>query len=121
MIPSSTQFYGSTTKNLFYVPFARVFPDPVWPLLQMKVFNFLLLFIFSTVSHLFNFFVGEFQQLQNKEDDSERFQLYLNKTFNKTASLIAYRFVHFFLSSPIFHSVSQSVSSKCRPASKKVP
>jgi len=33
---------------------------------------------------------GEFQQLQNKDDASERFQLYLAKTFNKTASLIAY-------------------------------
>ena len=33
---------------------------------------------------------GEFQQLQNKSEDTERFQLYLNKTFNKTASLIAY-------------------------------
>ncbi|CAB4067223.1 PDSS1 [Lepeophtheirus salmonis] len=33
---------------------------------------------------------GEFQQLQNKNSESERFQLYLNKTFNKTASLIAY-------------------------------
>lgn len=33
---------------------------------------------------------GEFQQLQNKSDDAERFQLYLNKTFNKTASLMAY-------------------------------
>ncbi len=33
---------------------------------------------------------GEFQQLQNKDDESERFQLYLRKTFNKTASLIAY-------------------------------
>ena len=33
---------------------------------------------------------GEFQQLQNKSDSSERFQLYLEKTFNKTASLIAY-------------------------------
>merc|ERR1712241_1539017 len=33
---------------------------------------------------------GEFQQLQNKSDSSERFQLYLAKTFNKTASLIAY-------------------------------
>ena len=33
---------------------------------------------------------GEFQQLQNKNDSSERFQLYLAKTFNKTASLIAY-------------------------------
>ena len=36
--------------------------------------------------------LGEFQQLQNKSDDNERFQLYLNKTFNKTASLIAYRY-----------------------------
>lgn len=33
---------------------------------------------------------GEFQQLQNKENETERFNLYLNKTFNKTASLIAY-------------------------------
>jgi len=33
---------------------------------------------------------GEFQQLQNKDDSSERFQLYLAKTFNKTASLMAY-------------------------------
>ena len=33
---------------------------------------------------------GEFQQLQNKSDSSERFQLYLAKTFNKTASLMAY-------------------------------
>lgn len=33
---------------------------------------------------------GEFQQLQNKSDSTERFQLYLAKTFNKTASLIAY-------------------------------
>ena len=33
---------------------------------------------------------GEFQQLQNKSDSSERFQLYLAKTFNKTASLLAY-------------------------------
>merc|ERR1711863_42388 len=30
------------------------------------------------------------QQLQNKSDTSERFELYLAKTFNKTASLIAY-------------------------------
>lgn len=33
---------------------------------------------------------GEFQQMQNKLDSSERFQLYLAKTFNKTASLMAY-------------------------------
>jgi hypothetical protein len=37
---------------------------------------------------------GEFQQLQNKSESSERFQLYLAKTFNKTASLIAYRYVY---------------------------
>jgi len=33
---------------------------------------------------------GEFQQLQVKKNETERYQLYLNKTFNKTASLIAY-------------------------------
>ena len=33
---------------------------------------------------------GEFQQLQYKADSSERFQSYLAKTFNKTASLLAY-------------------------------
>eukprot|EP00088_Acartia_fossae_P050831 TRINITY_DN5703_c0_g1_i12.p1 TRINITY_DN5703_c0_g1~~TRINITY_DN5703_c0_g1_i12.p1 ORF type:complete len:391 (-),score=106.99 TRINITY_DN5703_c0_g1_i12:428-1600(-) len=33
---------------------------------------------------------GEFMQLQNKEDESERFEHYLNKSFNKTASLMAY-------------------------------
>ena len=37
-----------------------------------------------------NLFSGEFQQLQSVTDEKERFQLYLNKTFNKTASLIAY-------------------------------
>jgi len=37
-----------------------------------------------------NLVCGEFQQLQNKDDSSERFQLYLAKTFNKTASLMAY-------------------------------
>ena len=37
---------------------------------------------------------GEFQQLQNKSESTERFQLYLAKTFNKTASLIAYRYVY---------------------------
>lgn len=35
-------------------------------------------------------FSGEFQQLQRKDDEGERFELYLTKTFNKTASLIAY-------------------------------
>lgn len=34
--------------------------------------------------------LGEFQQLQNKADMTDRFKLYLAKTFNKTASLIAY-------------------------------
>ena len=33
---------------------------------------------------------GEFQQLQTIRDEEERFQLYLNKSFNKTASLMAY-------------------------------
>eukprot|EP00092_Neocalanus_flemingeri_P008818 GFUD01009491.1.p1 GENE.GFUD01009491.1~~GFUD01009491.1.p1 ORF type:complete len:417 (+),score=140.18 GFUD01009491.1:36-1286(+) len=33
---------------------------------------------------------GEFMQLQNKEDESERFEHYLTKSFNKTASLMAY-------------------------------
>jgi len=33
---------------------------------------------------------GEFQQLQVKKAEAERFELYLNKTFNKTASLIAF-------------------------------
>jgi len=33
---------------------------------------------------------GEFQQLENKEDGNERFEHYLSKSFNKTASLMAY-------------------------------
>jgi len=33
---------------------------------------------------------GEFMQLQNKEEESERFEHYLSKSFNKTASLMAY-------------------------------
>jgi len=33
---------------------------------------------------------GEFQQLQVKKAEAERFELYLHKTFNKTASLIAF-------------------------------
>ena len=33
---------------------------------------------------------GEFMQLQNKDDESERFEHYLSKCFNKTASLMAY-------------------------------
>ena len=36
------------------------------------------------------YLAGEFQQLQTVKDEEERFQLYLKKTFNKTASLIAY-------------------------------
>ena len=34
--------------------------------------------------------LGEFQQLQTVRDEEERFKLYLNKSFNKTASLMAY-------------------------------
>ena len=33
---------------------------------------------------------GEFMQLQNKDDETERFEHYLSKSFNKTASLMAY-------------------------------
>lgn len=33
---------------------------------------------------------GEFMQLQTKEEETERFEHYLNKSFNKTASLMAY-------------------------------
>merc|ERR1719392_580030 len=33
---------------------------------------------------------GEFMQLQNKDDEGERFEHYLSKSFNKTASLMAY-------------------------------
>ena len=33
---------------------------------------------------------GEFQQLENKDNESERFEHYLSKSFNKTASLMAY-------------------------------
>lgn len=33
---------------------------------------------------------GEFMQLQTKEEENERFQHYLTKSFNKTASLMAY-------------------------------
>lgn len=33
---------------------------------------------------------GEFMQLGSKEDENERFSHYLDKTFKKTASLIAY-------------------------------
>ena len=42
------------------------------------------------MQNLFDFSLGEFQQLQKNSDENERFQLYLSKTFNKTASLIAY-------------------------------
>lgn len=37
----------------------------------------------------FLFFVGEFLQLGSKENENERFAHYLEKTFKKTASLIA--------------------------------
>jgi len=33
---------------------------------------------------------GEFQQMASRSDQEDRFQLYLDKTFNKTASLMAY-------------------------------
>jgi len=33
---------------------------------------------------------GEFQQMASRRDKEDRFQLYLDKTFNKTASLMAY-------------------------------
>merc|ERR1711915_189855 len=33
---------------------------------------------------------GEFMQLQSKQEESERFEHYLSKSFNKTASLMAY-------------------------------
>lgn len=33
---------------------------------------------------------GEFQQMASREESEDRFQLYLDKTFNKTASLMAY-------------------------------
>jgi geranylgeranyl pyrophosphate synthase len=36
------------------------------------------------------YFLGEFQQLQTQDGESKRFQQYLSKTFNKTASLIAH-------------------------------
>ena len=39
---------------------------------------------------MYKFFTGELQQMERKSDESERFELYLSKTFNKTASLIAY-------------------------------
>ena len=57
--------------------------------LMAKIRNEDVLVVLSQV--LADLVVGEFQQLQNKEENSERFQLYLAKTFNKTASLIAYR------------------------------
>ena len=58
--------------------------------LMAKIRNEDVLVVLSQV--LADLVVGEFQQLQNKEENSERFQLYLAKTFNKTASLIAYRY-----------------------------
>ena len=36
------------------------------------------------------FTIGEFMQLGSKEDETERFNHYLQKTFKKTASLIAH-------------------------------
>ena len=60
---------------------------------------------------------GEFQQLQNKDDSSERFQLYLAKTFNKTASLFAYSATANSLLSSSYLKVSvlnYLISSFCR-------
>merc|ERR1712059_143633 len=33
---------------------------------------------------------GEFMQLQTKQDEEDRFEDYISKSFNKTASLMAY-------------------------------
>jgi len=38
---------------------------------------------------LFDLVNGEFQQMASRDDKDDRFQLYLDKTFNKTASLMA--------------------------------
>jgi len=47
--------------------------------------------VIETMSQILSDLVnGEFQQMSNREDDEDRFQLYLDKTFNKTASLMAY-------------------------------
>jgi len=47
--------------------------------------------VIETMSQILSDLVnGEFQQMGNREDDEDRFQLYLDKTFNKTASLMAY-------------------------------
>ena len=58
--------------------------------LMAKIRNEEVVIVLSKI--LSDLVVGEFQQLQNKSDTSERFELYLAKTFNKTASLIAYRY-----------------------------
>ena len=58
--------------------------------LMAKIRNEEVVIVLSKI--LADLVVGEFQQLQNKSDNSERFELYLAKTFNKTASLIAYRY-----------------------------
>jgi decaprenyl-diphosphate synthase subunit 1 len=47
--------------------------------------------VIETMSQILSDLVnGEFQQMGNRMDDEDRFQLYLDKTFNKTASLMAY-------------------------------
>ena len=44
---------------------------------------------FGKCKFLCPFFSGEFMQLGSKEEDTERFNHYLKKTYKKTASLIA--------------------------------
>merc|ERR1719481_1939804 len=47
--------------------------------------------VVELLSHVLTDLVnGEFMQLQTKDEEGERFQHYLNKSFNKTASLMAY-------------------------------
>lgn len=52
------------------------------------------IFVVSTVSthflFFFVFFPGEFMQLGSKENENERFKHYLEKTYKKTASLMAH-------------------------------
>ena len=46
--------------------------------------------VISSMSQILTDLVnGEFQQMASKADKNDRFQLYLDKTFNKTASLMA--------------------------------
>lgn len=46
--------------------------------------------VISSMSRiLYDLVNGEFQQMSSRDDKADRFQLYLDKTFNKTASLMA--------------------------------